>query len=140
MTDHPPDPDGIVYRVSPPVGDDELNALYDSAWPHHKEQTFATPLAHTLAYVCAYAGERLVGFVKMAWDGEIHAFLLDPTVHPEWQRRGIGTALVRRATAVAAERGMEWLHVDYDPHLDGFYRGCGFRHTPAGLINLRRRE
>jgi hypothetical protein len=27
--------------------------------------------------------------------------------------------------------------VDYEPHLDGFYRGCGFRHTLAGLIDLK---
>ena len=29
-----------------------------------------------------------------------------------------------------------WLHVDYEPHLDGFYRGCGFRPTAAGLAAL----
>jgi hypothetical protein len=28
------------------------------------------------------------------------------------------------------------LHVDYEPHLDGFYRGCGFRPTAAGLLRL----
>jgi hypothetical protein len=29
-----------------------------------------------------------------------------------------------------------WLHVDFEPHLEGFYRGCGFTPTPAGLIRL----
>ena len=66
----------------------------------------------------------------------IHAFLLDTTVHPAWQRRGIGRELVRQATQAARERGMEWLHVDYEPHLDAFYRGCGFTPTLAGLIRL----
>ena len=32
--------------------------------------------------------------------------------------------------------GVEWLHVDYEPHLEGFYRGCGFRHTAAGLLHV----
>lgn len=114
-----------------------LNALYAAAWPNHREQSFAHVLSRSLLWVCAYAEGALVGFVYLAWDGGQHAFLLDTTVHPEHQRRGIGTELVRRATAAAREHGgLEWLHVDYDPHLDSFYRGCGFRHTPAGLIDL----
>ena len=43
-------------------------------------------LARSLTYVAAYdtvgGGEQLVGFVNVAWDGGIHAFLLDTTVHP----------------------------------------------------------
>jgi len=28
------------------------------------------------------------------------------------------------------------MHVDYEPHLDNFYRGCGVRSTDAGLLHL----
>lgn len=83
-----------------------------------------------------YEGERLVGFVNLAWDGGVHAFLLDTTVHPYFARRGIGTALVRHAIEAARGRGVEWIHVDYEPHLSGFYAACGFQPTAAGLINL----
>lgn len=93
-------------------------------------------LRHSLAYVCAYDGDRLVGFVYVAWDAGIHAFLLEPTVHPDMRRRGLGTELVRRAAAAARERGCQWLHVDYESHLDGFYKACGFKPTLAGLIRL----
>jgi ribosomal protein S18 acetylase RimI-like enzyme len=94
-------------------------------------------LVRSLAYVCAYQGERLVGFVNLAWDGGVHAFVLDTTVHPELCRRGIGSELVRRAADVARAREVAWLHVDCEPHLTGFYRRCGFRHTEAGLMDLR---
>ena len=66
----------------------------------------------------------------------MHAFLLDTTVDPEFQRRGIATELVQRVTEAARERGAHWLHVDYEPKLDGFYKACGFRPTAAGLIRL----
>jgi hypothetical protein len=36
----------------------------------------------SLAYVCAYQGEELIGFVNLAWDGGINEFLLDTTAHP----------------------------------------------------------
>jgi GNAT superfamily N-acetyltransferase len=93
--------------------------------------------AHSMGWVCAHDGERLVGFVNIAWDGSVHAFLLDTTVHPDYQRQGVGTALVREATVLAREQGAEWLHVDYDEALEPFYRGCGFFPTPAGLIHLQ---
>ena len=38
--------------------------------------------------------------------------------------------------ATITKTGAEWLHVDFEPHLTGFYRSCGFRLTKAGLIKL----
>jgi GNAT superfamily N-acetyltransferase len=128
---------GITYEESPPLNNDVLNALFDAAWEEHERSDFAPVLAHSLVYVAAFDGARLVGFVNLATDGGGHAFLLDTTVHRGHQRRGIGAELVRRAILAAAERGVEWVHVDFEPHLEGFYRRAGFRHTAAGLINLR---
>jgi len=126
------------YRVNPPVSNAELDELYLVSWPnHHPPYDFGPELERALAFVCAYAGDELIGFVRLAWDGGIHAFLLEPTVRPEFRRRGIGRALVARAVAVAGERGMQWVHVDFEPHLRPFYDACGFVPTEAGLIELR---
>lgn len=119
-----------------PVASAAINALRTAAWDQVGDQDWAPVLARGLGWVCALEGERLVGFVNVAWDGGVHAFLLDTTVHPDAQRRGLGTALVREAAALARDGGAEWLHVDYDEHLDAFYKGCGFRPAPAGLIDL----
>jgi hypothetical protein len=40
------------------------------------------------------------------------------------------------AAGEARRRGMHWLHVDYEPHLDLFYLSCGFVPTSAGLMLL----
>jgi GNAT superfamily N-acetyltransferase len=128
----------IEYRVNPPVTNAELDQLNVVSWPnHHPPYDFRPELERALAYVCAYAGQELIGFVRLAWDGSIHAFLLDPTVRPDFRRRGIGRSLVEHAVAAARERGMEWVHVDYEPELRECYRACGFRPTDAGLIHLR---
>ena len=131
-----PMPSPIEYVVSPPVTNDALNTLFDAAWVDHNETDFQPVLSRSLAYICAYDGERLVGFVNLAWDGGIHAFLLDTTVHRDDQRRGIGQELVKQAIQAARERGIHWLHVDYEPHLSHFYESCGFSHTEAGLMRL----
>jgi lincosamide nucleotidyltransferase len=128
---------GIDYRINPEIGNDTLNALFAASWPSHMPSDFSAPHRHSLAYVCAFAEDTLIGYVNLAWDGGSHAFLLDTTVLPEWRRRGVGHQLVLQAIGVARTQGIEWIHVDYEPRLTGFYRACGFRPTEAGLIWLK---
>lgn len=130
----------VSYRLSPPLANDDLNRLYADSWPNHHPGDFQDILGRSLAYICASVDDRLIGFVYLAWDGGDHAFLLDPTVDPGWRRRGIGRRLVDEAVAAARGRGIEWVHVDYEPALEGFYRSCGFRPTLAGLIRLGQPE
>ena len=91
---------------------------------------------HSLCHACAYAGDLLVGYVNVAWDGGVHTFLLDPTVRPDRRHQGIGTTLVRAMVEHLKGRGFDWLHVDYRPELESFYRGCGFTPSAAGLLRL----
>ena len=107
-----------------------------ASWPDSRDDDWVSVLAHSLTYICAYHEHRLIGFVNVAWDGGSHAFVLDTTVHPDAQRRGIGTQLVKRAASAARGHGIEWLHVDYEPHLESYYEECGFRPTKAGLMRL----
>ncbi len=128
----------VRYRINPPVDNDALNALFAMSWPHHKPIDFTPELIHCLLYVYAYVDDTLIGFVKLAWDGGIHTFILDTTVHPDYRRRGIGVQLVQTAVEAAREHDIEWVHVDYNPEHHTFYAQCGFRPTLAGLINLKR--
>src|SRR5262245_19870248 len=111
-----------VLKVSPVVKDEELNALLASAWPEHRDARMQPLLRQALFYVCAFEQDRLVGFAKVIGDGGAHGFLLDPTVAPERQRMGIGRRLVERCADEARQRGIEWLHVDYEPKLRRFYQ------------------
>ncbi len=136
FSDHPVGSPEILYRVSPFVSSEDLNALFVVAWEGHEQRNFGPVLRRSLVYICAYRQDRLVGFVNVAWDGGVHAFILDTTVHPDVRRRGVGRGLVVHAAEEAGGRGAEWLHVDFEPHLVEFYRGCGFRATEGGLLNL----
>ena len=93
---------------------------------------------HALSWVCAFDGPTLIGFVYACWDGRVHAFLLDPVVDPNYQRRGIGRALVQALGKEAAAAGCTWLHADYEPDLAAFYEeGLGYTQTRAGLVRLQ---
>ena len=136
----PPDsgpPVSYLWRGS--VDNDALEAL-------HAEGFGRTPSAydwrrqlerHSLGWVCAFQGDALVGFVNVAWDGGVHAFVLDTVVRASARRHGIGRELVAAAVREARAAGCEWLHVDFDDELGSFYYdGCGFTSTPAGVIAL----
>ena len=117
----------------------EVNALHAEGFEHRllEDDWWGQVNRHSLGWVCARDGEDLVGFVNVAWDGGVHAFVLDTTVHPDFRRRGIGRDLVVHASEEARGHGAEWLHVDFEPHLEKFYRECGFGPTEAGLLKLR---
>ncbi len=127
----------IIYRISPAVTNDELNSLFTNAWENHEAIDFRPLIKRSLAFVCARHAARLIGFVNLAWDGGVHAFILDTTVHSDYQRLGIGKILIEKAVGAARESGIEWLHVDYEPPLQSFYNKCGFKNTRAGLIKLK---
>jgi GNAT superfamily N-acetyltransferase len=130
----------VHYEWRGSFGNRELNELHAEAFEHRVlEDDWVLQLGrHSLGWVCARDGAGLVGFVNVAWDGGVHAFLLDTAVAARAARRGIGTQLVRVAVEQTRKTGCEWLHVDFDDHLHSFYfDACGFAPTNAGLIALK---
>ena len=130
----------ISYEWRGAVRNPELNALHAEGFDHRVlDDDWEAQLAgHSLGWVSARDGETLVGFVNVAWDGGVHAFILDTLVATSARRHGIGAKLVAAAAENARAAGCEWLHVDFeDDYLARFYfDGCGFQPTKAGLIQL----
>ncbi len=129
----------ISYKWRGPLANHEINHLHAEGFEHRvlEDDWVAQLERHSLGWVTARDGATLVGFVNVAWDGAVHAFVLDTLTAASHARHGIGKQLVAVATDHAREAGCEWLHVDFDDHLRGFYfDACGFTPTNAGLIRL----
>lgn len=129
----------VAYRWRGPFTNAELGSLHAEGFGHpvSDEDWWARVHRHSLGWVCARAGDTLVGFVNVAWDGGAHAFVLDTVVATRVRRQGVGRELVAVAEREAGRHGCEWLHVDFEAHLRPFYLDrCGFRATDAGLRAL----
>ena len=116
-----------------------VNALHAEAFGHKllDDDWKSQVRAHSLGWVCAYDDEELVGFVNVPWDGAVHAFIVDTMVSARARRQGVGARLIAVAVTEARAAGCEWLHVDFENHLQSFYSdACGFEPTNAGLIAL----
>lgn len=135
-------PSGITYEWRGDFDNTEVNGLHAEAFGHRvlEDDWKGQVHAHSLGWVCARAGDELVGFVNVPWDGDVHAFILDTMVTSKAGRQGIGTRLIAIAATEAGVAGCEVLHVDFDDdHLRAFYFvSCSFKSTHAGLIALGR--
>lgn len=129
----------IAYVWRGAFADADLNALHAAGFGHPvlEDGWWAQVNRHSLGWVCARQGAELVGFVNVAWDGGVHAFILDTLVCARLRRGGVGRELVAMAAREARAAKCEWLHVDFEEHLRDFYfDACGFTPTDAGLIAL----
>lgn len=131
----------VAYHWRGSFENAEVNALHAEAFEHRVLEDDWQGQVHrySLGWVCARReGDGLVGFVNVAWDGGVHAFILDTVVALDARREGIGKGLVAAAVAGTRESGRcEWLHVDFEPHVRRFYLdACGFTPTDAGLMAL----
>ena len=128
----------VTYEWRSDFVNAEINVLHAECFNHRVLDDWAAQVrSHSLGWVCARDGDELIGFVNVAWDGAVHAFIIDTMVTESVRRHGVGRALVAVAITEARAIGCEWLHVDFEAHLRSFYfDACGFTPTNAGLISL----
>jgi GNAT superfamily N-acetyltransferase len=100
----------ITFSEHAGIDLDELQHLFGRAWGGDGKTNYERVLERAFTWIIARHHDRLVGFANVAWDGGSHLFLLDTTVDPDYQQRGIGTRLVRTAIAACQGHG-EWIQV-----------------------------
>jgi len=82
--------------------------------------------------VCEMNG-KVVGVVRGNYDGS-RAIIHQLSVHPQYQRRGIGTALVKELVKRFQERGAPTVSATVIDESLGFWQKTGFRKTNVLLV------
>jgi ribosomal protein S18 acetylase RimI-like enzyme len=78
-------------------------------------------------FLVAETGGRIVGLIRGTYDGS-RAVIYLASVHPDYQRQGIGRALVRELATRFRDRGAASISVIV-PGDAGFWKKMGFRQT-----------
>jgi GNAT superfamily N-acetyltransferase len=117
----------IVERLATP---EELHEILLAVGWSQDEQPDRTAevLAGARLGVVAVAGNRVVGSGIVLGDGATFAYLKDIVVHPEWQRRGIGTKIVEALLTMLRRPNPREMLVTLltGQHLGEFYERFGF--------------
>jgi len=82
--------------------------------------------AHSLKILGAYKNEKLLGIVRVVGDGHSVVFIQDLLVYPEYQRLGIGTALLKQILAEYKQVYQKHLLTDNTEKTIQFYKSLGF--------------
>ena len=108
----------------------EILGLYASVgWTAYTDDPAAlrNGFANSLLTLAAYEEAALAGLIRVVGDGHTIVIVQDILVRPQFQRRGIGSALLQAVlNRYAGVRQIELL-TDDTPETAAFYRSMGFR-------------
>ena len=81
---------------------------------------------HSLKILGAHDKEKLVGIIRAVGDGYSVLFIQDLLVLPEYQRKGIGTKLLKSMLDLYPDVYQTQLVTDNTEKTIAFYKSCGF--------------
>ncbi len=108
---------------------DVLIDLYNSVgWTNYTEKPEMLKKAYenSLLILGAYDNDQLTGVIRVVGDGFSVVFIQDILVFPEYQRRGIGTRLLREVMDRYSSVYQMELMTDNTPKTIAFYQSVGF--------------
>ena len=92
-------------------------------------------LLNSTFVISAWDGARLVGLARVVSDRVYSSMLHQVGVHPDYQRQGLGTELVRRC--VERFSHTRFILTTDDPSNETFYARFGFHNAPNAMFRPR---
>ncbi|EIT88409.1 GNAT family acetyltransferase [Parascardovia denticolens IPLA 20019] len=107
----------------------EIVNLYRSVgWTNYLKRVdiLQQAYADSLCVLGAYDSDQLVGVIRTVGDGQTIVFVQDIVVLPEYQRKGIGTKLLKAVMDKYKDVYQMELLTDNTDKTKAFYRSVGF--------------
>ena len=109
--------------------EEEIKSLYNAVgWRAYTDNMNALRegFKNSLLVLSAYEDGKLMGLIRMVGDGHTIVFIQDILVFPEFQRKGVGTALIKSVLKRYENVRQIELVTDNTPKTIAFYRSLGF--------------
>ena len=116
-------------RVTPK----EIAALRAAVGWERCEDTQARVLRGSYSHFTIHDKNRPVAFLSVISDGVGDALLVNVIVHPQFQKRGFGRALVSGAIGSLSGDGIQCVWTTFVPEMEPFYRKCGLHIVRGGV-------
>lgn len=119
----------------------ELEELCDSVgWSRRPLRKVKKAVQHSFLVVSMWeqrgASRRLIGFSRATSDHAFNATIWDVVVHPEFQSKGMGKALMKFMIKKLRSEDISNITLFADPHVVDFYRNLGFMADPEGIKGM----
>ncbi|MCU0549798.1 MAG: GNAT family N-acetyltransferase [Leptolyngbya sp. Prado105] len=119
----------------------ELEELCDAVgWSRRPLRKVKKAIQHSFLVASMWeqrgAQRRLVGFARATSDHAFNATIWDVVVHPDFQGKGLGKALMKFMIKKLRSEDISNITLFADPHVVNFYRNLGFMQDPEGIKGM----
>jgi GNAT superfamily N-acetyltransferase len=131
----------IVFSTQRDIDVYELEELCDAVgWARRPLRKVKTALEHSFLVVSMWqvrgSQRRLIGFARATSDYAFNATLWDVVVHPEFQSKGLGKAMMKFIIKKLRSEDISNITLFADPHVVDFYNRLGFIQDPEGIKGM----
>jgi len=107
----------------------EILGLYTSlGWTNYTDnpEMLRNAYLNSLKIYGAYVDDKLIGIIRVVGDGYSVIFIQDLLVHPEFQRKGVGTLLLKKVLCEYDSVYQKHLMTEDTEKTILFYKSLGF--------------
>ncbi|HBB33456.1 MAG TPA: GNAT family N-acetyltransferase [Cyanobacteria bacterium UBA8803] len=131
----------ILFSTEREIDLYELEELCDAVgWSRRPMRKVRKAIQHSFLVVSMWQQlgntKRLVGFARATSDHAFNATIWDVVVHPEFQGKGLGKALMKYTIKKLRSEDISNITLFADPHVVNFYRRMGFMPDPEGIKGM----
>lgn len=122
--------DAVILKPYTKYDENEIHSLYESVgWTNYTDhpEMLKNAFTHSLFALGAYMEDRLVGIIRVVGDGCSILYIQDLLVHPEFQRKGIGSNLLKEMLQKYQYVYQKVLLTDNQPETVAFYKSLGLQ-------------
>jgi ribosomal protein S18 acetylase RimI-like enzyme len=119
----------------------ELEELCDAVgWSRRPLRKVKKAIQHSFLVISMWeqrgVQRRLIGFSRATSDHAFNATIWDVVVHPDFQGRGLGKALMKQIIKKLRSEDISNITLFADPQVVDFYRNLGFMSDPEGIKGM----
>lgn len=136
-----PQGDQIIFTNDRDLDLFELEDLCDAVgWSRRPIHKVKKALQHSFVVVAMWrqrgSYRRLIGFARATSDHTFNATVWDVVVHPEYQNKGLGKALMQRVIKDLRAQDISNITLFADRGVVDFYKRLGFTPDPEGIKGM----
>lgn len=131
----------IVFSTDRNIDLYELEELCDAVgWSRRPLRKVKKAIQHSFLVVTMWEQQgnrkRLIGFSRATSDHAFNATIWDVVVHPSFQGKGLGKALMQQLIKKLRSEDISNVTLFADPQVVSFYKNLGFMPDPEGIKGM----
>lgn len=124
----------MIYKYNEIVPAKALSDLREAVGWNRMESEYENPLLTSYYHIAVYEKDELVGYIDCVSNGVTDAYIQDLMVHPNYQRKGLGTDLMNKMITYLKEKRIYIISVVFEESLKPFYDRFGFSNMLCGQM------